>query len=77
MSTLSLQLGLAASTSVLSSHHFPLILGIMSRIRLGVGIGLGGTTFSDRNVVPRSTKYVDLGKSGLIFTLLQYDDPIQ
>jgi len=40
LSSLGLQPGLGASTSVLLTYHFPLILGISYGLSLGVGLGL-------------------------------------
>jgi len=48
MPSLGFQPRLDASTSVLFTYHFPLILGL-------------GTKFLDSNVVQGSTKYVDTG----------------
>jgi len=45
--------GLSASTSVLFSYNFPLILGIMYRDMVrGMGRDIVSMTFSERNVVP-------------------------
>jgi len=50
-------LGLGASTSVLFTHRYLLILGIMCRDRFR-GRDMIRVTFSNRNVVSGSTNYV-------------------
>jgi len=57
-----LQPGLDAYTSVLFTCNFPLILEVMGMVGFRFkGRDMIRITFSERNVVPGSTKHVDLG----------------